>query len=154
MFATVIAAIMMVNGAAKAETASTKNDTSNLVKSNFEMSRLLTNGRESDFAAYQSDVLPNANDIIEVRTFNKVIANFNSKPTLFLNTTTTEKENFNQGAKILTNILEKMKTKQAVNWLKTIKHTTNTVNLLWELNQNVVIDDAIQTVSDASVEAL
>ena len=71
MFATVIAAIMMVNGAAKAETASTKNDTSNLVKSNFEMSRLLSNGRESDFAAYQSDVLPNANDIIEVRTFNK-----------------------------------------------------------------------------------
>jgi hypothetical protein len=144
MFATMIVAIMMTNGAAKAETASTKNDTSNLVKSNFEYNKLLTNGRENDFLAYQTDVLPLVADINEVRDFNNVIAQYNNNSSKFLNMATTEKQDFNQGAVVLIKVLDKIKTKQAENWLKTVKHTTNLVNLLWELNQEVKISDNIE----------
>jgi hypothetical protein len=129
--ALVIAAITLANGVAKAETSPLKNKNNNLEKYNNSNSKLLSNGRENDFAAYQLDLLPEVAQIAEVKVFNKVLEAYNNNSTAFFNISESQKKDFYVGAEILTKYLNKSETNQSKNWLNSLEVTQNIINFLW-----------------------
>jgi hypothetical protein len=154
IFASMVVATMFANVTAKAETVSTINVDSNKTKSTNDFNKLLVNGLEKEFESFikvQTPAIAAKNQAILV---NKVIGLYNNNASAFFNMTATEKVEFNSAASILIKNLENIKTKEAASWLLKVKHTTNTINFLWSVNQIEVLDNNNDTIIDSAVTAI
>lgn len=133
--AMMIAAIMIANGVAKAETTSTtKNEIS--VSENLALNNLLANGQEKEFAQFTSSL--NAND--ELSNYHNVLTVYNNNPCQFLAAGSASKEAFNKESEKIQKMLGTNTTKETYNWLYKVKYTTATLNLLWDLKSDVIQD--------------
>lgn len=154
IFASMVVATMFANVTAKAETVSTTKTNSNNIKSINEFNKLLVNGQEkelSNFINVQAPALASSKEGVLV---NKVISLYNNNSAAFFNLNTSEKADFNASLLIFVKNLEKIKTKEANNWLIKVRYTANTINFLWDVNQEQVIDNSQDTDLDAEVTAL
>ncbi len=141
IFASIVAAMMIANVTAKAETVSTTKVDSNKLISKTESNKLLANGQEKElfeFVNAQNTALASTKEIVLV---NKVLDLYNNNTSAFFNLKSTEKVEFNDAVLIYVKNLEQFKTKEATNWLLKLKYTTNTLNFLWNVNQVEVLDN-------------
>ena len=149
-----VAATMIANVTAKAETVSTTSLDSNKTKTTNEAGKLLVNGKEKELSNFINVQLPVVASTKEFAVVNKVLSIYNSNSSAFFNLKATEKDEFNASILVFTKILENNKTIEAKNWLNKVKYTANTINFLWSVNQIVVEDINIDSDVDTQVTAL
>lgn len=154
IFASMVAATMIANVTAKAETVSTTTLDSNKTKTTNEAGKLLVNGKEKELSNFINVQLPEVASTKEFAIVNKVLSIYNSNSSAFFNLKVTEKDEFNASILVFTKILENNKTIEAKNWLNKVKYTANTINFLWSVNQIVVEDINIDSDVDTQVTAL
>ncbi len=154
IFASMVVATMFANVTAKAETVSTTKSDSNKTNSVNDLGKLLVNGQEKElenFISDQTDALGSKKEIILV---SKVLDLYNNNSSAFFNLSEAQKTEFNGAVLIYVKNLEKIKTKEAINWLIKLKHTSNTINFIWSINQVEILDTNIDTISEAEVTAI
>ncbi len=149
-----VAATMLANVTAKAETVSTTKADSNKTKTTNELSKLLVNGQEKELANFINTQSPELATTKEIVLINKVLNLYNNNSSAFFNLNTQEKTDFNNAVVIFVKNLEENKTKEATNWLIKVKYTYNTINFLWSINQVEILDNNQETNSDAEVTAI
>jgi hypothetical protein len=154
IFASMVAATMIANVTAKAETVSTTTLDSNITKTTTEAGKLLVNGKEKELNNFINTQLPQLATTKEFAVIDRVLNIYNSNSSAFFNLTTAEKVEFNNAVVVFTKNLENNKTIDAKNWLNKVKYTANTINFLWSVNQIEVEDINIDTNIDAEVTAL
>ncbi len=149
-----VVATMFANVTAKAETVSTTKSDSNKTNSVNDLGKLLVNGQEKElenFISDQTDALGSKKEIVLV---SKVLDLYNNNSSAFFNLSEAQKTEFNGAVLIYVKNLEKIKTKEAINWLIKLKHTSNTINFIWSINQVEILDTNIDTISEAEVTAI
>lgn len=154
IFASMVAATMIANVTAKAETVSTTTLDSNITKTTTEAGKLLVNGKEKELNSFINTQLPHLATTKEFAIIDRVLNIYNSNSSAFFNLKATDKEEFNKAITIFAKNLENIKTFEAKNWLNKVKYTANTINFLWSVNQIEIEDLNIDTNIDAEVTAL
>ena len=155
IFASIVAATMIANVTAKAETVSKiKADNYNL-KSTNDYNKLLVNGQEKDLVNFINNQAPELTKQKEIVLVNKVLDLYNNNSAAFFNLNQKEKSEFNEASLVFIKNLEKIRTIEASNWLIKVKYTTNTINFLWNINSTLeVLDQNQNTDVDAPVVAI
>lgn len=149
-----VVATMFANVTAKAETVSTTKPDSNKLKSANEIGVLLVNGQEKELENFVNVQMPALASKKEIVLVNKVLDLYNNNSSAFFNLNEAQKAEFNNAILIYVKNLAENKTKEANKWLIKLKHTSNTINFIWDVNQIEVLDINNDTDSDAVVTAI
>jgi hypothetical protein len=155
IFASLVAATMIANVTAKAETVSKIKADNNNLKSTNDYNKLLVNGQEKDLVNFINNQAPELTKQKEIVLVNKVLDLYNNNSAAFFNLNQKEKSEFNEASLVFIKNLEKIRTIEAANWLIKVKYTTNTINFLWNINSTLeVLDQNQNTDVDAAVVAI
>ena len=109
IFASIVAATMIANVTAKAETVSKIKADNNNLKSTNDYNKLLVNGQEKDLVNFINNQAPELTKQKEIVLVNKVLDLYNNNSAAFFNLNQKEKSEFNEASLVFIKNLEKIR---------------------------------------------